>query len=157
MKNLFLSIVLFTCALAPTVQLLAQEPQSEFVPVTEIPASEQLPSAPLVIAAYAFVWAAFLFYTWTMWKKLGKVEQELSTSVGTDFETANGAGREDPPMNFANMTSAHFIFIPVVLFVGVVIGWILGSRAAQDAFAMEMKKRESRLRASGSGPGVPNP
>ena len=44
-------------------------------------------------------------------------------------------------MNFANMTSAHFIFIPVVLFVGIVIGWILGSRAAQDAFAMEMKKR----------------
>ena len=55
-------------------------------------------------------------------------------------------------MNFANMTSAHFIFIPVVLFIGVVIGWILGSRAAQDAFAMEMKKRDSRLRAAGSGP-----
>ena len=47
-------------------------------------------------------------------------------------------------MNFANMTSAHFIFIPVVLFVGFVIGWILGSRAAQDAMAMEMKKRQSR-------------
>jgi hypothetical protein len=43
-------------------------------------------------------------------------------------------------MNFANMTSAHFIFIPVVLFVGVVIGWILGSRAARDAFAVELKK-----------------
>ena len=47
-------------------------------------------------------------------------------------------------MNFANMTSAHFIFIPVVLFVGIVIGWILGSRAAQDAFAMEMQKRNKR-------------
>ena len=47
-------------------------------------------------------------------------------------------------MNFANMTSAHFIFIPVVLFVGIVIGWILGSRAAQDAFAMEMKKMNRR-------------
>jgi hypothetical protein len=47
-------------------------------------------------------------------------------------------------MNFANMTSAHFIFIPVVLFVGVVIGWILGSRAAQDAFAAELKRRQSR-------------
>ena len=54
-------------------------------------------------------------------------------------------------MNFANMTSAHFIFIPVVLFIGIVIGWILGSRAAQDAIAMELKKRDSRLRASGSG------
>jgi CcmD family protein len=58
--------------------LLAQKPQSEFRPVTEVPASEQLPSIPLVIAAYAFVWAAFLFYAWTMWRKLGKVEQELT-------------------------------------------------------------------------------
>jgi len=33
---------------------------------------------PLVITAYAFVWAAFLFYAWTMWKKLGKVEQEIT-------------------------------------------------------------------------------
>ena len=42
------------------------------------------------------------------------------------------------------MTSAHFIFIPAVLIVGVVIGWILGSRAARDAFAMELKRREER-------------
>jgi hypothetical protein len=41
-------------------------------------------------------------------------------------------------------TAAHFIFIPAVLLIGVVIGWILGSRAAQDAFASEMRKRESR-------------
>jgi len=77
MKKLFLSIFLFTGALVQNVQLLAQEPQSEFVPVTEIPASEQLPSAPLVIAAYAFVWLAFAVYVWMMWRKLGKVEQEL--------------------------------------------------------------------------------
>ncbi len=42
------------------------------------------------------------------------------------------------------MTSAHFIFIPAVLIVGVVIGWILGGRAARDAFAMELKRREER-------------
>lgn len=44
------------------------------------------------------------------------------------------------------MSSAHFIFIPAVLLVGIVIGWILGSRAAQDAFAMELKRREERSR-----------
>jgi len=43
-----------------------------------------------------------------------------------------------------NMTSAHFIFIPSVLLVGVIIGWILGGRAARDAYAMELKKREDR-------------
>ena len=47
-------------------------------------------------------------------------------------------------MNFSNMTSAHFIFIPAVLVLGVVIGWILGSRAAQDAFAAELRRREER-------------
>lgn len=41
-------------------------------------------------------------------------------------------------------TAAHFIFIPAVLIIGMVIGWILGSRAAQDAMAMEMRKREER-------------
>jgi hypothetical protein len=41
-------------------------------------------------------------------------------------------------------TASHFIFIPAVLLIGVVIGWILGSRAAQDAFAAELKKREAR-------------
>lgn len=41
-------------------------------------------------------------------------------------------------------TASHFIFIPAVLLVGVVIGWILGSRAAQDAYAAELKKREAR-------------
>ena len=50
------------------------------------------------------------------------------------------------------MTSAHYVFIPGVLFLGIVLGWILGSRAAHDAFAMELKRRDSRLRASGSGP-----
>jgi hypothetical protein len=44
------------------------------------------------------------------------------------------------------MTAGHFIFIPSVLLIGVVIGWILGSRAARDAYAMEMKRREEKLK-----------
>ncbi len=42
------------------------------------------------------------------------------------------------------MTAGHFIFIPACILVGIVIGWILGSRAARDAFAMELKRREER-------------
>ena len=71
MKKVCLNLVVVMNA-----ALLAQ-PQSEFKPVTEIPASEQLPSAPLVIAAYAFVWLAFMAYVWLMWRKLGKVEHDL--------------------------------------------------------------------------------
>ncbi len=50
-------------------------------------------------------------------------------------------------------TAAHFLYIPGVLLVGVVVGWILGSRAAADAYAAEMRKRDkgSRQRAEGGG------
>ena len=44
----------------------------------------------------------------------------------------------------SEMSSAHLIFIPATILVGIVIGWILGSRAARDAFAMELKRREER-------------
>ena len=50
------------------------------------------------------------------------------------------------------MTAGHFIFIPFVLFVGVAMGWMLGSRAARDAFAMELKRREEKAaKKSGIG------
>ena len=39
------------------------------------------------------------------------------------------------------MTAAHFIFIPAVLILGIVIGWILGSRAAVDAQASAEARR----------------
>jgi hypothetical protein len=55
-------------------------------------------------------------------------------------------------MNFANMTSAHFVFIPVVLFVGIVIGWILGSRAALDAMAAQVRKNQRRAESTGPRP-----
>jgi len=47
-------------------------------------------------------------------------------------------------MDFARMTSAHFILIPAVLLIGIVLGWILGSRAAADAYNADMKRREER-------------
>ena len=61
--------------------LLLQPPpgQSEFVPVNELPAAEKLPAAPFLIAAYAFVWVAVLFYLWTIWRRLNKVEADLDT------------------------------------------------------------------------------
>ena len=74
MKTAYLTV----CVVMNAAILAAQGGQSEFKPVTEIPASEQLPSAPLVIAAYAFVWLAFVAYVWLMWRKLGKVEQDLN-------------------------------------------------------------------------------
>jgi hypothetical protein len=48
------------------------------------------------------------------------------------------------------MTAAHFIFIPAVLVIGIVIGWVLGSRAARDAFAAELRRREERAKRRGT-------
>jgi hypothetical protein len=45
------------------------------------------------------------------------------------------------------VSASHFLFIPAVLFVGVVIGWILGARSARDAYAAELKRREERARS----------
>ena len=42
------------------------------------------------------------------------------------------------------MTAGHFIFIPAVLLIGLVLGWVLGGRAARDAYASELRKREER-------------
>jgi hypothetical protein len=47
-------------------------------------------------------------------------------------------------VDFGQMSAAHFVLIPAVLLIGVVIGWILGSRAAADAMAAELKRREER-------------
>jgi hypothetical protein len=36
-----------------------------------------------------------------------------------------------------DVPSSHFLFIPGVLLVGIIIGWILGSRAATRRYAAE--------------------
>ena len=41
-------------------------------------------------------------------------------------------------------SASHLIFIPAVLLIGLVIGWVLGSRAARDAYAAELRRREER-------------
>ena len=47
-------------------------------------------------------------------------------------------------MEFDGPSAAHFIYIPVCVLVGIVIGWVLGGRAAADAYLAEMKKRERK-------------
>jgi uncharacterized protein YneF (UPF0154 family) len=39
-------------------------------------------------------------------------------------------------------TSEHIIFIPVVLLVGIVIGWVLGGKAARQQMAERAKRRQ---------------
>lgn len=40
--------------------------------------------------------------------------------------------------------SSHFIYIPVILILGIVLGFVLGSKATRDAIALEQKKAAER-------------
>lgn len=61
--------------------VFAQQPQEpareQYVPIDQLPPSEQMPSAPLVVAAYSVVWLVAMFYAWTIWRRIGKVEDDL--------------------------------------------------------------------------------
>ena len=53
------------------------------------------------------------------------------------------------------MSSAHFLFIPAVLLIGLAVGWVLGSRAAADEYASQARRegerRARRIHAAGQG------
>ena len=59
--------------------LFAQAPpgQSEFVPMNELPPTEQMPAAPLLVTAYAVFLVLMIFYVWTVWRRLNKVEADM--------------------------------------------------------------------------------
>jgi CcmD family protein len=81
------AVALVVCCLlgASVPALLALQPaqppagQDEFVPVGQLPVQEQLPAAPLLIAAYAFLWVMLLLYVVMLWRRLAKVEQEIAS------------------------------------------------------------------------------
>jgi hypothetical protein len=62
---------------APVLAGQPPTPPSEFVPMDTLPPAEQLPAAPLLVAAYAFVWLAAMFYMWTIWRRITKVEADM--------------------------------------------------------------------------------
>jgi len=73
-------VVIFLWSILLTAPAFALQPptgQSEFRPMSEVPPSEQLPSAPLLITAYVFFLLAVLFYVWTIWRRLSKVEADI--------------------------------------------------------------------------------
>jgi CcmD family protein len=84
------SLVVWTLLMiAGPAWALQPPPTGEFVPIDQLPPSEQLPSAPLLVTAYAFVWVALLFYVWTIWRRLNKVESDMQ-ALGRNRGTSAG-------------------------------------------------------------------
>ena len=69
-----------TLAFVLTASLAAQQPNpNEFVPIDQLPPSEQLPGGVFVIVGYSFVWLGTMAYVWSVWRRLQKVESEMQT------------------------------------------------------------------------------
>lgn len=79
-RGRMLVAALLAALLVGPVVAWAQPPagQDEFVPASQLPAVDQLPGGPMVIAAYAFVWVALLVYVWSIWRRVQSVERDLA-------------------------------------------------------------------------------
>ena len=55
-----------------------------------------------------------------------------------------------PYLEASLLSAGHFVFIPAIMLVGLVIGWILGSRAARDAYPAELRRREQKAQRTQS-------
>jgi hypothetical protein len=56
---------------------LQQQIPEGFVPAAGVPPGEQIPAAWLLIPTYAFFLLLMVFYLWTIWRRIGKVESEM--------------------------------------------------------------------------------
>jgi CcmD family protein len=77
MRRLVAAVVSFALSSAPALAMQPPPAQSEYVPMKELPPGEQMAAAPLLVAAYAFIWVAVAFYLWTIWRRLNRVEHEM--------------------------------------------------------------------------------
>ncbi|MEP7116585.1 MAG: CcmD family protein [Acidobacteriota bacterium] len=78
MRYLRLALMLAVLG-APALAAAQPKPSpDEFVPISEIPAEEQIPAINLVAAAYGFVWVAVFGYVWSLGSRLKKAEDEIA-------------------------------------------------------------------------------
>jgi CcmD family protein len=52
--------------------------QDGFVPIDQLAKKEEMPAAPLVMAAYAVAWLVIFGYIWSLWRRLRRVEIEMA-------------------------------------------------------------------------------
>ena len=86
-------LLVITCWTVVPASAQTQPPpspaQEGFVPVDQLQPKEQLPAAPLVMAAYSVAWLVIFGYVWSIWRRLSLVEREIA-SVS---QRVSGGGR----------------------------------------------------------------
>jgi CcmD family protein len=89
-----LVVILYAVA-TPVAGEIQQPPPSSaaqdgFVPIDQLQPKEELPAAPLVMAAYSVAWLVIFGYVWSIWRRLSQVEQEIAS---VSKRVAGGARR----------------------------------------------------------------
>ena len=83
LRDVCRSLLLIGLLASMPVSAAQQQPQQppkqldEFVPIENLPPTEQIPAARLVVAAYSFVWVALFFYVVSVARRLGTVQREV--------------------------------------------------------------------------------
>ena len=76
-RRFFVAFAAFLLTAASALAQQAPPGQDGFVPANSLPPGQQLPAAPFLIGSYAFFLVLMLFYLWTIWRRLSKVEKEM--------------------------------------------------------------------------------
>ena len=77
LRRLLIALTSFVLLASSAFAFQPPAGQSEFVPAESVPLADQLPAAPLLVTAYAFVWLAVMVYLWSIWRRLNTVEIEM--------------------------------------------------------------------------------
>lgn len=75
--------------IAPLLALQPPPGQEEYLPIDQLPPTEQLPGGVFVVIAYGFIWVALIAYLWSIWRRLSKVESEMHA-----LQRRAGGGRD---------------------------------------------------------------
>jgi hypothetical protein len=75
-RRILAAALLLLLTAAPALALQPPPPDG-FVPIDTLPPTEQLPAGPFLVGAYVFFLLLMMFYLWTIWQRLTKVEREM--------------------------------------------------------------------------------
>jgi CcmD family protein len=70
-------VFLLTIQAAPLMAQPKPEQQEQFTPIDQLPPQEQLPAAPLLVGAYAFVLLMLFGYMFIVSRRLNVVQREV--------------------------------------------------------------------------------
>ena len=76
-RRIWIAVLSFALLGAPVFAQPQGGAPEGFVPLSSLPPGEELPAARFVIGSYAFFLVLMLFYLWTIWNRLAKVEKDM--------------------------------------------------------------------------------